>query len=323
MRGNRQQLLLTHRHDFERRKARRKALEWDPPTDKMAAILSMTGYACSNTDTKFGRIGWTVKSVNHRFLDVTVSMPPGMESFWHLADETVRSSLSRGKVECSLSFVPKEEISVIDVNRELAAEVVRKADEIASMSARPGTLDPMQVLSWPGVVIRHSYSGTELEKALLDSLARTLSELIAFRAREGEKIKNVLLGKMKAISDEIQKVRLQLPKIVAWEKNRMKDAVLSAGVEIDRGRLEQELILAAQRIDVAEELDRLTAHISETEGILEKGGVVGRRLDFMMQEFNRESNTLASKSVNVAVTDSAVEIKVLIEQMREQIQNIE
>lgn len=219
MRGNRQQLLLTHRHDFERRKARRKALEWDPPTDKMAAILSMTGYACSNTDTKFGRIGWTVKSVNHRFLDVTVSMPPGMESFWHLADETVRSSLSRGKVECSLSFVPKEEISVIDVNRELAAEVVRKADEIASMSARPGTLDPMQVLSWPGVVIRHSYSGTELEKALRDSLARTLSELIAFRAREGEKIKNVLLGKMKAISDEIQKVRLQLPKIVAWEKN--------------------------------------------------------------------------------------------------------
>ena len=323
MRGNRQQLLLTHRHDFERRKARRKALEWDPPTDKMAAILSMTGYACSNTDTKFGRIGWTVKSVNHRFLDVTVSMPPGMESFWHLADETVRSSLSRGKVECSLSFVPKEEISVIDVNRELAAEVVRKADEIASMSARPGTLDPMQVLSWPGVVIRHSYSGTELEKALRDSLARTLSEPIAFRAREGEKIKNVLLGKMKAISDEIQKVRLQLPKIVAWEKNRMKDAVLSAGVEIDRSRLEQELILAAQRIDVAEELDRLTAHISETEGILEKGGVVGRRLDFMMQEFNRESNTLASKSVNVAVTDSAVEIKVLIEQMREQIQNIE
>ena len=323
MRGNRQQLLLTHRHDFERRKARRKALEWDPPTDKMAAILSMTGYACSNTDTKFGRIGWTGKSVNHRCLDVTVSMPPGMESFWHLADETVRSSLSRGKVECSLSFVPKEEISVIDVNRELAAEVVRKADEIASMSARPGTLDPMQVLSWPGVVIRHSYSGTELEKALRDSLARTLSELIAFRAREGEKIKNVLLGKMKAISDEIQKVRLQLPKIVAWEKNRMKDAVLSAGVEIDRSRLEQELILAAQRIDVAEELDRLTAHISETEGILEKGGVVGRRLDFMMQECNRESNTLASKSVNVAVTDSAVEIKVLIEQMREQIQNIE
>ena len=246
-----------------------------------------------------------------------------MESFWHLADETVRSALSRGKVECSLSFVPREEISVIEINRELAAEVVRKADEIVSMSAHPGTVDPMQVLSWPGVAIKHSYSGTELEKALRDSLRETLSELIAFRAREGEKIKNILTGKMRDISAEIQKVRQQLPRIVAWEKNRMKDAVLSAGVEIDKSRLEQELILTAQRIDVAEELDRLTAHISETGDILEKGGVVGRRLDFMMQEFNRESNTLASKSVNVDVTDSAVEIKVLIEQMREQIQNIE
>ena len=283
----------------------------------------MTGYACSNTDSRFGRIGWTVKSVNHRFLDVTVAMPPGMESFWHLADETVRSALSRGKVECSLSFVPREEISVIEINRELAAEVVRKADEIVSMSAHPGTVDPMQVLSWPGVAIKHSSAGTEREKALRDSLRETLSELIAFRAREGEKIKNILTGKMRDISAEIQKVRQQLPRIVAWEKNRMKDAVLSAGVEIDKSRLEQELILTAQRIDVAEELDRLTAHISETGDILEKGGVVGRRLDFMMQEFNRESNTLASKSVNVDVTDSAVEIKVLIEQMREQIQNIE
>ena len=217
----------------------------------------MTGYACSNTDSRFGRIGWTVKSVNHRFLDVTVSMPPGMESFWHLADETVRSALSRGKVECSLSFVPREEISVIEINRELAAEVVRKADEIVSMSAHPGTVDPMQVLSWPGVAIKHSYSGTELEKALRDSLRETLSELIAFRAREGEKIKNILTGKMRDISAEIQKVRQQLPRIVAWEKNRMKDAVLSAGVEIDKSRLEQELILTAQRIDVAEELDRL------------------------------------------------------------------
>ena len=314
---------MPHRHDFERRKARREAPSEALPTDTMAAILSMTGYACSNTDSRFGRIGWTVKSVNHRFLDVTVSMPPGMESFWHLADETVRSALSRGKVECSLSFVPREEISVIEINRELAAEVVRKADEIVSMSAHPGTVDPMQVLSWPGVAIKHSYSGTELEKALRDSLRETLSELIAFRAREGEKIKNILTSKMRDISAEIQKVRQQLPRIVAWEKNRMKDAVLSAGVEIDKSRLEQELILTAQRIDVAEELDRLTAHISETGDILEKGGVVGRRLDFMMQEFNRESNTLASKSVNVDVTDSAVEIKVLIEQMREQIQNIE
>ena len=314
---------MPHRHDFARRKARREAPSEALPTDTMAAILSMTGYACSNTDSRFGRIGWTVKSVNHRFLDVTVSMPPGMESFWHLADETVRSALSRGKVECSLSFVPREEISVIEINRELAAEVVRKADEIVSMSAHPGTVDPMQVLSWPGVAIKHSYSGTELEKALRDSLRETLSELIAFRAREGEKIKNILTGKMRDISAEIQKVRQQLPRIVAWEKNRMKDAVLSAGVEIDKSRLEQELILTAQRIDVAEELDRLTAHISETGDILEKGGVVGRRLDFMMQEFNRESNTLASKSVNVDVTDSAVEIKVLIEQMREQIQNIE
>ena len=106
---------MPHRHDFERRKARREAPSEALPTDTMAAILSMTGYACSNTDSRFGRIGWTVKSVNHRFLDVTVSMPPGMESFWHLADETVRSALSRGKVECSLSFVPREEISVIEI----------------------------------------------------------------------------------------------------------------------------------------------------------------------------------------------------------------
>ena len=162
-----------------------------------------------------------------------------------------------------------------------------------------------------------------LTQTLLAGFDQVLQEFIVARQSEGEKLKALIEQRLEGIQVEVTKVRAQMPAVIAWQRQRLLDKLADANIELESGRLEQELLLMAQRIDVAEELDRLETHIGETRKILKKGGACGRRLDFMMQEFNRESNTLASKSINADVTQSAVELKVLIEQMREQIQNIE
>lgn len=208
------------------------------------------------------------------------------------------------------------------INQELATQVLQSLQWL-KQQAGEGELNLTDVLRYPGVVEVPEQDVDLISQDLLVAFDQVVEEFIAMRQREGEKIHTLLTQRLEAIHEEQQKVRSKMPEILQWQRDRMLQRFEEVQLQPDPQRLEQELIMLAQRIDVAEELDRLQLHVKETQNILRKGGAVGRKLDFMMQELNRESNTLASKSINVDVTNSAIELKVLIEQMREQIQNLE
>ena len=201
--------------------------------------------------------------------------------------------------------------------------MIKAAEQVMHMTGELSRINPFQVMQWPGVMETPEQNMDEVNKELLAAFDEAISEFIDARGREGDNMKALIEQRLEAITSEVVKVRARMPEILEWQRERLFSKFEDAKVELDPSRVEQELILLAQKSDVAEELDRLDSHVKETTNILKKGGAVGRRLDFMMQEFNRESNTLASKSISTDITASGVELKVLIEQMREQIQNIE
>ncbi|MNT00890.1 hypothetical protein D3C72_1353360 [compost metagenome] len=237
--------------------------------------------------------------------------------------ERIRGRLTRGKVECNLRFEldPSAQSSMI-LNEKLAKQLVEAANWV-KMQSDEGEIDPIDVLRWPGVMSAQEQDLDAISAQLMQALDGALDDFIVARESEGTALKALIEQRLEGVSAEVIKVRAQMPNILQWQRERLVSKLEEAQVQLENTRLEQELVLMAQRIDVAEELDRLEAHVKETHNILKKKEAVGRRLDFMMQEFNRESNTLASKSINAEVTTSAIELKVLIEQMREQIQNIE
>lgn len=286
-------------------------------------IYSMTGYARQEIKAQWGTAVWEIRSVNQRYLETYIRLPEQFRSLESVLRERLRKKLARGKVECNLRFEANQfGQSELKINQVLAEQVINVAKSIQEMTGS-GSISPFQVLQWPGVMEAQEQDLDAINKDLFEAFDATLTDFIAARASEGENIKGMIEQRLVAITEEAEKVRTHMPEIIEWQKERLNKKFEDAKVELESGRLEQELILLAQKVDVAEELDRLDSHVKETTGILNKGGACGRRLDFMMQEFNRESNTLASKSINTDVTNSAVELKVLIEQMREQIQNIE
>lgn len=208
------------------------------------------------------------------------------------------------------------------LNEKLAKQLVEAANWV-KMQSDEGEVNPLEVLRWPGVMVAQEQDLDAISVELLQTLESTMDDFIAARESEGNALKALIEQRLAGVSEEVAKVRAHMPNILQWQRERLVSKLEDANVQLENNRLEQELVLLAQRADVAEELDRLEAHVKETYKILDKQEAVGRRLDFMMQEFNRESNTLASKSINADVTTSAIELKVLIEQMREQIQNIE
>jgi len=191
------------------------------------------------------------------------------------------------------------------------------------MQSDEGAINPLDILRWPGVMSAPEQDLDAINAELLTALDGALDDFIEARESEGNALKSLIEQRLAGVSQEVSKVRAQMPDVLKWQRERLVTRLEEAEVQLENNRLEQELVMMAQRVDVAEELDRLEAHVKETYNILKKKEAVGRRLDFMMQEFNRESNTLASKSINADITASAIELKVLIEQMREQIQNIE
>lgn len=286
-------------------------------------IFSMTAFARQELKSNWGSAAWEIRSVNQRYLETFIRLPEQFRSLEPVIREKLRAKLQRGKIECYLRFEANETASSeVLVNQALALQLIENAQWIIEQ-VQQGEINPFDVLRWPGVVAAQEQDLDSLGKELLNLFDQSLTDFIASRAREGEKLKTLIEQRLFAIEEEINKVHQQLPEVMQWQRQRLLDRLEEAQIELDPQRLEQELVMLAQRTDVAEELDRLTAHISETRRILSKGGACGRRLDFMMQEFNREANTLGSKSINSQITQSAVELKVLIEQMREQIQNIE
>lgn len=286
-------------------------------------IYSMTAFARSEIKQDWGSAVWEVRSVNQRFLETYFRLPEQFRSLEPVLRERFRKRLQRGKVECALRFTASDKTTTtLTLNEALAKEVMHAADWVQSHGQSTG-VNPLDVLSWPGVIASEEADMDEIHAQVLTAFDDTLTQFIEARADEGGTLKGLIEQRLDNIEQEVAKVSQKMPEIMQWQRDRIQTRFEEAKVELDAGRFEQEMIMLAQKVDVAEELDRLNSHVSETRNILKKGGACGRRLDFMMQEFNREANTLGSKSINTEITQSAVELKVLIEQMREQIQNIE
>ncbi|STO64855.1 YicC-like family, N-terminal region [Haemophilus parahaemolyticus] len=286
-------------------------------------IYSMTAFAHLEIKKEWGNAVWEIRSVNQRFLETYFRLP---EAFRHLEmglRERLRNSLTRGKVECSLRVeLAQASNNKIALNNDYAEQVIASLKTLQGI-AGDGEINLVDVLRYPGVVDAQSQDLDQIAQDLLAGFEQILTDFIAMRGREGANLQAIIQQRLDSIAEIAQSVQNQMPEVLQWQKDRLQQRFEELNLQLDPQRLEQEMVLTAQRVDVAEELDRLQLHVKETSSILKKGGAVGRKLDFMMQELNRESNTLASKSINADITNSAVELKVLIEQMREQIQNLE
>ena len=284
----------------------------------------MTAFARTESQCDQGGIQWEVRSVNHRYLDVQVRLPEDLRRLEPKVRERVGARLRRGKVDCTLRVLPNPAQAVgLSVDGELASRVAQAVQTVAGLLPAPAPVSPVDILRWPGVVQAPSLDHERIERAVLDSLDRALAELAGMREREGGRIEAVIRERLDDLEVEVDQVRKLLPAIVKGFGERTRARLAEVDAVLDEGRVEQELVLIAQRMDVAEELDRLEAHVDEIRSTLDKPEPAGRRLDFLMQELNREANTLGSKSAAVATSRTSVDLKVLIEQMREQIQNVE
>ncbi|MGV2871118.1 YicC/YloC family endoribonuclease [Colwellia sp. E150_009] len=286
-------------------------------------IHSMTAFSRHEVKGDWGNAVWEIRSVNQRFLETYFRLPEQFRGIEPVLRERFRKQLNRGKVECNLRFnANAANKSELTLNEKLALQLLQHANWINEQTLN-SQINPFEVMRWPGVMETEESDMSVIQSELLAGFDIALKDFINARASEGENLTVMIEQRLDAITLEAEKVQTQMPEIIEWQRNRIIEKFTDAKIDLDSGRVEQELVLLAQKMDVAEELDRLNSHVSETKKILKKGGAQGRRLDFMMQEFNREANTLGSKSINTDVTASAVELKVLIEQMREQIANIE
>lgn len=287
-------------------------------------IASMTAFARHEQQESFGTLIWELRSVNQRYLEPNFRIPDFARSSEHTLRETLRKQLNRGKLECSLRFEKNSQSSgQIQLNQDWLNALLTANKSIAEQipNARPEKASTF--LQWPGVIEAMEVEKDVLEAALINSFQQAVIQLITHRKTEGEQLKKLIEQRLETIENICQQVRGYLPAIIAKQKQKLIDKFEELQLNVDADRIEQEIVLLAQKIDVDEELDRLETHIREVKNTLKKGGPCGRRLDFLMQELNREANTLGSKSINSETTQAAVDLKVAIEQMREQIQNIE
>ena len=284
---------------------------------------SMTAFARQESQQSWGTLTWEVRSVNHRFLEPHLRIPEQLRELEGSLRETLRKRLSRGKVECMLRFVPEEQAQTLQVNEAFAKQLLAATEQMEQLMPVSQTLNPLDLLRWPGVLQDVQIDMDEVKREALKLFNKAMDDLHAGREREGKELALLIEQRLDAISVVVTDVRTKLPQILLNQRNMLKTRVTDLGVDLDPQRLEQEVVLLAQKADVDEEMDRLDTHVQEVRRILKQKEPVGRRLDFLMQELNREANTLSSKSIVTDTTQSAVELKVLIEQMREQIQNIE
>lgn len=287
-------------------------------------IASMTGFASVSRETEIGSILFEIRSLNHRYLDIQFRFPDELKFLEPVIREKLASELSRGKVDCRLSVNASEESETRrSIDEAVLARLAGLNREIREKIPEAVSLSVAEILKWPGIFGKENLSRENTQKEVGELLDAAMADFSATRRREGEKLKAILLLRMAEIRKKLALASPRIPELIASFQEKLVSRLKAAVIDLDDERIRQELTLFAGKIDVDEELSRLAAHLDEMERILEKGGVVGKRLDFLMQELNREANTLGSKSVDIEVSRIAMEIKVLIEQMREQIQNIE
>jgi uncharacterized protein (TIGR00255 family) len=286
-------------------------------------ILSMTGYANTSSDFAAGSLSLELRAVNHRYLDIQLRMPEELRVFEGALRELIAAQLQRGKVECRINYAARDVQGSTTLNRELLAQLAVWNREVQATMPDARALSVADVLRWNGILQTPLASADELRATLTSLMQTALQEFSASRAREGEKLKDFLSLRLEKIDALRLDVMPHVPAAIAAYEARLISRLRDAMQNAEDERIRQEITLFASKIDVDEELSRLASHLVEMRRILKQGGAVGKRLDFLMQELNREANTLGSKSVDADVSRSAMEMKILIEQMREQIQNLE
>ena len=287
-------------------------------------INSMTGFASGQISTEHGDLLWEMRTVNHRYLETQIKLPDGFRMLEPALREHAAQQLKRGKLDAALQFRPVNRAGEkLQINANLAGSIIEQAEKLAKRMADPAKLKALDVLRWPGVVTEQMFDNTVLFEPATTLFDTTLATLSENRAREGARIQALLEERLAGIAELSTGVRARMPEVLGGIRERLLERARGLEVKVEPERLEQELVLLAQKMDIAEELDRLDAHVAETRETFAMDGAVGRRLDFLMQEFNREANTLGSKSADPGTTKAAVDLKVLIEQLREQVQNVE
>jgi len=285
---------------------------------------SMTAFSRSSDAQTWGSLVWELRSVNHRYLDVIIKLPEELRSIENELRTRLTRELKRGKIECNLRYQADEiQQAEIQVNEALADEVLKACQLINKKLHQPSELNVIDVLKWPGVLDAPSIDLQPVINSAHQLFDEALNELCESRASEGQRLQALIEQRCSAMQQIVKDERARRPQIVQQTREKLQKKLAELKAEYDAERFEQELVYLAQKMDVDEELDRLDSHFVEIEKILKTSEPVGRRLDFIMQEFNREANTLGSKSTDINTTQASVELKVLIEQMREQVQNIE
>ena len=284
-------------------------------------VASMTAFARLEDSGEWGHAVWEIRTVNHRYLDISIRLPEELRALETSVREQVSIKLKRGKVECNLRYDADSVTGDISINAGLAEKIIHAARGLPIERSAP--IDPLDVLRWPGVIDKNSPDLERLGNPVIALLDKALENILHNRHREGEQIEQMITKRCDLSLHQLRLIRDKVPEIIAIMRERHLARVQELGIELDNGRLEQEIALLSQKLDVAEELDRMETHINEVKRILTGTEPIGRRLDFLMQEMNREANTLGSKSAHIDTSNASIELKVLIEQMREQIQNIE
>jgi uncharacterized protein (TIGR00255 family) len=284
----------------------------------------MTAFARQEAQTEQGNLTWEIRSVNHRYLEVSVRLDECFRPLEMKIRKLFADKLTRGKVDAVLRYkAPEQQQSALEINQDLAKTLIASCDQLALLTNRSAPINTLDVLQWPGVLKANTPDQKILDKAIISSVNDAIKELIETRETEGAALHKMIEQRCSDINNIAIETRKNMPIILQQHRQRLAVRIADMQVTVEPERLEQEMVILAQKSDVAEELDRLQSHIVEVQNVLQRDEAVGRRLDFLMQELNREANTLASKSIDTSTTRNSVELKVLIEQMREQIQNIE
>jgi len=285
---------------------------------------SMTGFSRCSTEQATASLVWELRTVNHRYLDVIVKLPEDLRGLESAVRKRIAETIKRGKVECHLRYKSSEtEHPELLINEDYATAILKACQKISKPLHQPSELNVIEVLKWPGVVRKPEIDLSPVMTAALDLFDQALNDLCESKKSEGQRMQVMLEERCAAMKLIVAQERKRRPELVNKTREKLLDRIKELAVEHDANRFEQEIAYITQKMDVDEELDRLESHFVEIEKILNRNEAIGRRLDFMMQELNREANTLGSKSADIETTQASVELKVLIEQMREQVQNIE
>jgi uncharacterized protein (TIGR00255 family) len=286
-------------------------------------IRSMTGFARRERQYPWGQLAWELKTVNHRYLEVGCRLPEEFRAAEADFRQAISGAVRRGKVECSLHFRPATVTGALEIDAEVLGALTQRALKLAEQAGPAARIEVLDLLRWPGVVRDQTRDSASLIGAAQALLGEALIDLSRFRDSEGGRLREALELRCAGLTDFAGRVAERLPEVRARMRAKLLDRIAQLTADVDHDRLEQELAILAQRLDVDEEIDRLRGHVAEVRKAFSGQEPAGRRLDFLMQELNREANTLSSKSQDIETTRAAVDMKVLIEQMREQVQNIE